>query len=157
MLALGDFWLETRVIIKILTLPCLPRYLTDFHGDEVKKKIKTNFKIPKFNYIHRSYRLIDDLHQTDKWLTQSRYTYKYLIKKAHLYICTFVPDVVCMRAVLCFKIPYIKIVFKICHNQFILSIHHLHGSNHSKKLPLVFCRISHVIWYKMKTQSICIY
>ena len=37
MFGVGCFWLETRVIIKILTHPLYTKTLTDFHGDEAKK------------------------------------------------------------------------------------------------------------------------
>jgi hypothetical protein len=37
MFGVGDFWLETRVIIKISTHD-IQETLTDFHGDEAGKK-----------------------------------------------------------------------------------------------------------------------
>ena len=37
MFGVGDFWLETRVIIKISTILATQETLTDFHGDEAKK------------------------------------------------------------------------------------------------------------------------
>ena len=40
MFGVGDFWLETRVIIKISTILATQETLTDFHGDEAKKKKK---------------------------------------------------------------------------------------------------------------------
>ena len=37
MFGVGDFWLETRVIIKISTILATQETLTDFHWDEAKK------------------------------------------------------------------------------------------------------------------------
>jgi hypothetical protein len=37
MFGVGDFWLEIRVIIKILIQPCYPRTFDNFIGDEAKK------------------------------------------------------------------------------------------------------------------------
>ena len=38
MFDVGDLWLETRVVIKILTNLATKEPLTNFHGDEAKKK-----------------------------------------------------------------------------------------------------------------------
>ena len=43
MFGVGDFWLKTRIIIKIMTHPRYPRILTNFHGNEGKKKEKKYF------------------------------------------------------------------------------------------------------------------
>ena len=40
MFDVGDLWLETRVVIKILTNLATKEPLTNFHGDETKKKLK---------------------------------------------------------------------------------------------------------------------
>ena len=37
MFDVGDLWLETRVVIKILTNLATKEPLTNFHGDETKK------------------------------------------------------------------------------------------------------------------------
>jgi hypothetical protein len=68
MFGVGDFWLETQVIIKILTRLCYPRNFDYFQGDEsiriffLKKKFqngrlkKLSFsKLPILNIFHKNF------------------------------------------------------------------------------------------------------
>ena len=46
MFGVGDFWLETTIIIKIESHPFYPiNFETDFYGDEAKKREKKKIKM----------------------------------------------------------------------------------------------------------------
>ena len=60
MFDVGDLWLETRVVIKILTNLATKEPLTNFHGDETKKNRKKQFqndqlKSPILNIFSRKF------------------------------------------------------------------------------------------------------